>query len=87
MTFGEVSGIISLVWLIFEKGLKSIRAISAEWIRHGKQTDEWRTCACGYGTSGGAQLLKCPICGVSGRVYPGFWWRLRKTLKSLLIAT
>lgn len=88
MTLGEVSGIIALAWLIFEKGLKPIREISPAWIRAGMQTAEWPECyACRSSGERGRQEPKCLTCGGTGRTYPGFWWRCRKTLKSFLTET
>ena len=88
MTFGEIAGIISLVWLIFEKGLKPIREFSSAWLRAGKQTKEWPECyACRSRGNRGPQEPTCFTCGGTGRTFPGFWWRFRKTLKLFLTET
>ena len=83
MTLGEIAGIISLVWLIFEKGLKPVREIRSAWERAGKQTIEWPSCyACsGRGERGPDQPV-CRLCKGSGRLFPGNRWRVHKTLKA-----
>ena len=83
MTFGEIAGIISLVWLVFEKSLKLIREIRTPWERMGVQTIEWPVChACSGRGERGPQERVCLVCKGSGRLSPGTRWRIRKTLRA-----